>query len=208
MLTVISLIYKITFWTLKDFTRQVVIEKDHCHLHIARLTLTRTIMGTSPLTLPTSCKRAQWPRMVLWHARRLCNWLFLNNLIPTGAIIVSSDWSGYLTSRRDRRILGLNWFRNLTVRKPWHYGDVITGAIASQITSLTIVCSTAYSGADQRKHQSAASLAFVRGIHRGPENVSIGWRHHDMFGNSIAHWPTNRRVQIGTNIFKCVLVTS
>ena len=34
------------------------------------------------------------------------------------------------------------------------------GAIASQITSLTIVYSTVYSGADQRKHQSSASLAF------------------------------------------------
>ena len=47
----------------------------------------------------------------------------------------------------------------------WHYGDVIMGAIASQITSLTIVYSTVYSDADQRKHQSSASLAFVRGIH-------------------------------------------
>ena len=40
------------------------------------------------------------------------------------------------------------------------------GAIASQITSLTIVYSIAYSGADQRKLQSSASLAFVWGIHR------------------------------------------
>ena len=44
------------------------------------------------------------------------------------------------------------------------------GAMASQITSLTIVYSTVYSGADQRKHQSSASLAFVWGIHRGPVN--------------------------------------
>ena len=44
------------------------------------------------------------------------------------------------------------------------------GAIASQIISLTIVYSTVYSGADQRKHQSSASLAFVRGIHRWPVN--------------------------------------
>ena len=43
-------------------------------------------------------------------------------------------------------------------------------AITSQITSLTIVYSTIYSGADQLKHQSSASLAFVRGIHRGPVN--------------------------------------
>ena len=40
----------------------------------------------------------------------------------------------------------------------------------SQITSLTIAYSTVYSGADQRKHQSSASLAFVRGIHRWPVN--------------------------------------
>ena len=44
------------------------------------------------------------------------------------------------------------------------------GAIASQITSFTIVYSTVYSGVDQRKHQSSASLAFVRGIHRWPVN--------------------------------------
>ena len=70
-----------------------------------------------------------------------------------------------------------------------HYNDVIMGAIASQITSLTIVYSTVYSGTDESKHQSSASLAFVRGIHRGhgefpaqmasnAENVSIWWRHH------------------------------
>ena len=62
-------------------------------------------------------------------------------------------------------------------------------AMASQIASVTIVYSTIYSGADQRKYQSSASLAFVRGIHRSPvnsrhkrasnaENVSIWWRHH------------------------------
>ena len=40
--------------------------------------------------------------------------------------------------------------------------------MASQITSLTIVNSIVYSGADQRKQQSYTSLAFVRGIHRWP----------------------------------------
>ena len=39
---------------------------------------------------------------------------------------------------------------------------------ASQITCVTIACATVCSGADQRKHQSSASLAFVRGIHRWP----------------------------------------
>ena len=49
------------------------------------------------------------------------------------------------------------------------------GAIASPITSLTIVYSTVYSDADQRKHRSSASLAFVRGIHRGPVNSPHKW---------------------------------
>ena len=38
--------------------------------------------------------------------------------------------------------------------------------MASQITSVSIDCLTACSGADQRKHQNSSSLAFVRGIHR------------------------------------------
>ena len=55
------------------------------------------------------------------------------------------------------------------------YNDIITGAMASQITSLTIVYSTVYSDADQRKYQSSASLAFVRVIHRGPVNSPHKW---------------------------------
>ena len=51
-----------------------------------------------------------------------------------------------------------------------HCSDVIMGMMASQITSLTIVYSNVYSGADQRKHQSSVSLAFVRGIYRWPVN--------------------------------------
>ena len=51
-----------------------------------------------------------------------------------------------------------------------HYTDVIMSTMASQITGLTIVCSTFYSCADQRKHQSSVLLAFVRGIYRWPVN--------------------------------------
>ena len=51
-----------------------------------------------------------------------------------------------------------------------HYCDVIMGAMASQLTSLTIVYATVYPDAYQRKHQSSASLAFVRRIHRWPLN--------------------------------------
>ena len=56
-----------------------------------------------------------------------------------------------------------------------HYNDVIICPIASQITSLTIVYSILYTDADQRKHQSFSSLAFVRGIHRGPVNSPHKW---------------------------------
>ena len=50
-------------------------------------------------------------------------------------------------------------------RVAFHYNDVIMGALASQIIIPTIVYSTVYAGADQRKHQCSASLAFVRVIH-------------------------------------------
>ena len=55
-----------------------------------------------------------------------------------------------------------------------HYNDVILGAIASQITSLTIVFATVYLDTE-RKHQSSASLAFVRGIPRRPVNSPHKW---------------------------------
>ena len=47
-----------------------------------------------------------------------------------------------------------------------HYTGVIMTQMTAQMTSLTVVDSIVYSGADQRKHQISASLAFVRGIHR------------------------------------------
>ena len=62
-------------------------------------------------------------------------------------------------------------FRNIS----YHYDDVIMGVMASPITSIAIVYSTIYSDADQRKHHSSASLAFVRGIHRRPVNSPHKW---------------------------------
>ena len=61
------------------------------------------------------------------------------------------------------------------ITSSYHYDDVIMSTIASQITSLTIVYSTVYSSADQSKHQSSASLAFVWEIHRGPVNFPHKW---------------------------------
>ena len=56
-----------------------------------------------------------------------------------------------------------------------HYNDVIMVAITYQITSFTTVYSIVYSDADERKHQSSASVAFVRGIHRFPVNSPHKW---------------------------------
>ena len=47
-------------------------------------------------------------------------------------------------------------------------------AMAAQITGASIVCSTVGSGADQRKHQSSASIAFVREIHWWPMGLHKG----------------------------------
>ena len=48
------------------------------------------------------------------------------------------------------------------------YSDVTMSAIASEITGVSIGYLTICSGTDQTKHQSSASLAFIRGIHRSP----------------------------------------
>ena len=47
-----------------------------------------------------------------------------------------------------------------------HYSDVNMRAMASQITRVPIACSIVCSYADQRNHQSSASLAFASGLHR------------------------------------------
>ena len=87
-----------------------------------------------------------------------------------------APWEGNHQSPVDsyhKRPLALMFY--LMYTRTMHYNDAIMGAIASQITSLTLVYSTVYSDADQRKHQSSASLAFVRGIHRGPVNSPQKW---------------------------------
>ena len=58
---------------------------------------------------------------------------------------------------------------NILLFQMWaeYYSDAIMRLMASQITGVPIVCSTVCLGAVQRKHQSTASLAFVREIHQG-----------------------------------------
>ena len=84
-----------------------------------------------------------------------------NSLVPGG-------FSSQYASKHVYFVVGLSHV--CPCHGSFYYCDVIMGAMLSQIISVLIVYSTVCSGSDQRKHQSSASLAFVRGIHRGPVN--------------------------------------
>ena len=84
---------------------------------------------------------------------------------------VATDTSSLFQSLMPRG----NWPSHGIILTNFHYGDVVMGTVASQITCLTIVYSTIYSGVDKRKHQSSASLAFLWGIHSGPVNSPHKW---------------------------------
>ena len=73
------------------------------------------------------------------------------------------------TMTRENEVIGPHQTSKL------NYNDVTMGAIASQITSLTIVHSIFFSDADRRKHQRSASLAFMRGFHRSPVHFPQNW---------------------------------
>ena len=134
-----------------------------------------------------------WCRQATSHYPSQC---WPRSLSPYG--VIRPQLVNLLCNLKCLRVMRLyNYFKRIrlcgsssfNVNAWFHYNDVRMSAMASQITSLTIVYSTVYSGTDQRKHQSSTSLAFVRGIHRRPgefptqmasnaENVSIWWRHH------------------------------
>ena len=114
----------------------------------------------------------------------LCIWCISSKLIWLRLLIVTSK-----LFRMDRANDIFEWWSCDAIMTSRHehtprvivrlirgdYGDVIMGVIASQITSLSIIYSNAHSDADQGKHQSSASLAFVRGIHRRPVNFPHKW---------------------------------
>ena len=93
-----------------------------------------------------------------------------------------SHWLGACLDQPWWALQGGNALTDHSPKKSeFHYNDVKMSSVASQITTLTIVYSTVYSRADQRKHQSSASLAFVWGIHRWPMN-------------SLHKWPVTRKM--------------
>ena len=100
--------------------------------------------------------------------------------------VMTSPWNVSASNRVYVRDSGTSMLikRNLRMAKcltlqPYvckiHYSDVIMDAVLCQITSLTINYSTVSSGSDQRKHQSPASLAYVRRTHRWPVNSPHKW---------------------------------
>ena len=91
-------------------------------------------------------------------------------MFPFDDVIILFEMFVRVANQQQPSLISQEWWH------PWafadHYCDVIMGAMASQITSLTIVNSTVHSGVNQRKHQSSASPVFVRGIH-SPHKWSV-----------------------------------
>ena len=89
--------------------------------------------------------------------------------MPLKKLVKMCEISNHIKTQKTRT-KGIFCGYTLYQGNDYHYSDVMMGVTASSTTSLTLVYSTVYSGAAQRKHQSSASLAFVRGIHRLPVN--------------------------------------
>ena len=136
---------------------------------------------------PNSCD-------IVWVVIHLISVGFLMSCVPYASIIKRNVIDKMICKNNMARSIVFNSFYNGFVIAPFllsvthlllnsygyhfncsHCNDVIMGAMAFQITSLTIVYSTVYSGLYQRKHQSSASLAFVRGIHWWPVNSPYIW---------------------------------
>ena len=124
---------------------------------------------TQPHHNPTLSLSSLFPSLSLCVVKRL-NGLKLRIIVNRKSMLSSEtvEFSHLQASLQATR-------SQLYSHRTKHYSNVIMGAIASQITSFTTVYSTVYSDADQRKHQSPASLDFVRGIHRGPVNSPHKW---------------------------------
>ena len=88
---------------------------------------------------------------------------FRQRLVSVGQQIVAN-------TTHNRKLLWICSLRcqTISIHSNGHYTDVTMTMMASQITSLTVVYPAVYSDADQRKHQSSASLGPVNSPHRGP----------------------------------------
>ena len=112
------------------------------------------------------CIKSYWIAKIVYS--RFCMLLYKFKILNT--IRCSSVYIKALNKRE-------NWLEtHHSSKQESHYTDAIMSAIASQITSLTIVYSTVYSDADQRKQRGEIPAQMASNT----ENVSIWWRHHDL----------------------------
>ena len=120
----------------------------------------------------------------------------------------------------DRHWLGTVWYRHATSYyqtqypcRHMHYGDVVMCVVASLITSLTIVYSIVFSGADKKKTSkrrvtglwagnSLGTGEFPAQMASNAENVSIWWRHHGLYQATVNNHTYERFEQrISTTIW-------
>ena len=99
----------------------------------------------------------------------------------------------------------------------YHYRDVIMNTRTSQITSLAIVYSTVYSGADQRKLQKLCVTGLCEGNSPVTDvfpakrtsnavNVSIWWRHHDKsVGQLCQELPASGQLYLKSQLRLCTV---
>ena len=143
---------------------------------------------------------SRWPNSGLCRTICRCNANYLSVAMRTICLRHSSsvNLEGVLDIMKNDliiwEVLDVTVFHGLrtTYLIADHYSDVTMGAMAFQISSLPIVYLTVYSGADQRKHQSSAPLAFARGIH---------W----WLMNSPHKWPVTRKMFPSYNV---IMMTS
>ena len=124
-----------------------------------------------------------------WREGQLCGWNVNNTRMHWYTCILRITHTQHYIVRfaADIRAGGLD------IRPLGHYSDVIMGAMASQITSLTIV----YSTVNSRRRSTKTSKAGVTGLCEGnsavtgefpaqmvsnAEDISIWWRHHGHHG--------------------------
>ena len=146
-------VYRRTYASPSDCPYSIAISLSCMSSRLCALHYVTLILGLNPVQL------RRYVRAKLW---RLC--------IPTysHSFWLGADCYHIVAATNLRRASAATGERRIeTGYGHIHHNDVIMSAMAPQIT---IVYSTVYSGADQRKCQSSALLAFVRGIYRWPVN--------------------------------------
>ena len=123
-----------------------------------------------PCSTPVNIKSTQKynPQKIRYY---VWIWFIFCNIVPDNSHALAQGHQCWVCSHAFAVVYGFTKTHNSS---PYNFGirysDVKMSAMASQITSITILYWTVYMGTDQRKRQSFASLTSVRGILRWPVN--------------------------------------